>query len=527
MPSPVRVPSNAIRRSVTGRSRHGMHRTREVLLAIAVLLLVPALALAHGALRSSTPAKGAHLTAVPQSLQLTFNEAAILAFSAIELRGPDGQPVALGALANAAGDANTLVARITGPISAGGAYKVVWRMAGPDGHPVRGEFEFVIAPGASGLAIAGAQAGGGEPGATIPAPGQAPTPMTHHNPVSTPSGGAFDAESPAYVAIRWLQFTALLLVIGAVAFRYAVLHFLRDRHPADSTLALGTRSGAATVGLWGAGTLALTAILRLYAQSYALHGAATAADPSLIGSMLIRTLWGWGWLLQLAGVALALVGFLRARRDTGGWALAALGAVALSMTPALSGHAAAVPRIAALTIAADTLHVVGAGGWLGSLLVLVGIGVPVALRLAENDRGPAVADLVNAFSPTALIFAGLAGATGLFSAWMHLGSVSALWQTDYGRTLLVKLAILSLVAGTGAYNWLKVRPALGDVEGGRRIRRSGSVELAVGVVVLLVTAVLVATPTGKEMDMQAREQPSAPAAAPAPAAVRTSSATVR
>lgn len=499
---------------------------REVLLAIAVLLLVPALALAHGALRSSTPAKGAHLAEVPRTLRLTFNEAPALAFSAIELRGPDGQRIALGAIASAERDPKTLVVPVTGPISVGGAYKVLWRIAGADGHPVRGEFEFVIAPGASGLGAAGAVAGGGEPGAGVPAPGQPALATTPHDPTSMPMGGTFDAESPAYVAIRWLQFTALLLVIGAVAFRYAVLHVLRGRHPADSPLATGARRGAARVGLWGAATLALTAVLRLYAQSYAFHGASDALDLSLVGTMLVRTLWGWGWLLQLVGVVVALVGFRQAGRGAGGWGLAALGAVALAMTPALSGHAASVPDIPVVSIASDTLHVLGAGGWLGSLLVLVGIGVPVALRLAERERGPAVADLVNAFSPTALIFAGLVGATGLFAAWMHLGSISALWQTDYGRTLLVKLAVLSVVAGTGAYNWLKVRPALGDVEGGRRIRRSGAVELAVGVIVLLVTAVLVATPTGKEMQMQAREQPADPAVTTTPAP-RTSAAATR
>jgi putative copper export protein/methionine-rich copper-binding protein CopC len=511
-----------------------MRRTREVLLAIAVLLLVPALAVAHGALRSSTPAKGAHLAEVPRTLRLTFNEAPALSFSRIELRGPDAQPIALGAIASAEGDAKTLVVPVTGPISVGGAYTVLWQIAGADGHPVRGEFQFVIAPGAAGLASATAPAGaasgtpsGGEPGAAVTAPGQPAPPMTHHDPTSMPTGGAFDAESPAYVAIRWLQFTALLLVIGAVAFRFAVLRFLRERHPADSALATNARIGAARVGLWGAAALALTAVLRLYAQSYAFHGASGALDPSLVGTMLARTLWGWGWLLQVVGVVLALVGFLQARRGAGGWAVAAAGTLLLSMTPALSGHAAAVPGITVVSIAADTLHVIGAGGWLGSLLVLVGIGVPVALRLAEQDRGPAIADLVNAFSPTALIFAGLAGATGLFAAWTHLGSVSALWQTDYGRTLLVKLAVLSVVAGTGAYNWLKVRPALGDVEGGRRIRRSGSVELAVGVVVLLVTAVLVATPTGKEMDMQAHEQmPDSTGVVPAPQA-RTSSTVAR
>lgn len=491
--------------AATTGSTCGVHLIHKAVLVALMLVIAPAIAFAHGALRSSTPAKGAHLAAVPRTLRLTFNEPAVLAFSAIELRGPDGQRIALGKLANATGDQTTLVVPIIGPVTTGGAYKVLWRMAGPDGHPVRGEFEFVIAPGAAGLAATSGATSGGEPGAIVPAPGQ-PAPMAHDNPLSTPIGGTFDAESPAYVAIRWLQFTALLLVIGAVAFRYAVLRFLRERHPAQSPLSTGVRSGAAIVGLVGATTLVLTATLRLYAQSYALHGPASALDLPLVGSMLLRTPWGWGWLLQVIGVILAVAGFVRARRGDRGWALAAVGVVALAATPALSGHAAAVPDIAALTIIADTLHVIGAGGWLGSLLVVIVIGVPVALRLSEPERGPAVADLVNAFSPTALIFAGLAGLTGVFAAWIHLGSVGALWQTDYGQTLLVKLAVLSIVAGTGAYNWLRVRPALGDIEGGRRIRRSGTVELAVGVVVLIVTAVLVATPTGKEARMQAEMQ---------------------
>ena len=117
------------------------------------------------------------------------------------------------------------------------------------------------------------------------------------------------------------------------------------------------------------------------------------------------------------------------------------------------------------------------------------------MRLAEDDRGPAVADLIHAFSPTALAFAGISATTGVFAAWLHLGDVSALWQTDYGRTLLVKLAILSLVAGTGAYNWLRVKPTLGTATSVTRIRRSARIELVVGAFVVIVTSVLVATPT--------------------------------
>jgi putative copper export protein len=131
--------------------------------------------------------------------------------------------------------------------------------------------------------------------------------------------------------------------------------------------------------------------------------------------------------------------------------------------------------------------------------MLLVIGIPAALRLEEAARGRAVADFVNAFSPTALVFAGLAASTGVFAAWLHLGTIPALWQTAYGQTLLVKLGILSVVAGTGAYNWLRVKPSLGDIEGAVRIRRSATVELAVGVLVLAVTAVLVAKPTAMDV----------------------------
>ena len=105
---------------------------------------------------------------------------------------------------------------------------------------------------------------------------------------------------------------------------------------------------------------------------------------------------------------------------------------------------------------------------------------------------------MNAFSPTALAFAGVTATTGVFAAWLHLERVSALWETAYGRTLLIKLAVLSIVAATGAYNWLRVRPALGDLEGATRVRRSAMVELGVGLLVLAVTAVLVAMPTAAD-----------------------------
>ena len=123
------------------------------------------------------------------------------------------------------------------------------------------------------------------------------------------------------------------------------------------------------------------------------------------------------------------------------------------------------------------------------------------MRMEHGARGAAVARLVHAFHPAALAFAGLAVVTAVLAGWLHVGLGSALWESAYGRTLLIKLAILSVVVATCAYNWLRVKPALCDDIGVRRVRRSAAVGIAVALLVLVVTAVLVATPPPTEMPM--------------------------
>lgn len=452
------------------------------------------------------PADNSHLSVAPRELRLTFTEASELSFTRVELFGPDSQMVALGPIMYGDGDARrVVVASIRGALHVG-TYTVVWQIVGADGHPVRGRYSFMIMPGASGIAdlsAAGvAPRSSAEAGAGITAPGQAPPPAAHHQLTLAADEAHFGAESPLYVAIRWWTFTALVMAIGAVAFQLVVLGRLRRMRESASPFLLTATSRTASLGVLAVIALALAGPLRLYAQSYSLHGAGSAYDPALILMMLGRTVWGWGWTLQFVGVAVAFAGFLMARRGLrSGWAIATIGVVALAFTPALSGHAVAVPRLTLLAVLADGLHVIGAGGWLGSLLFVVAVGIPASRQLPKGERGAGVADLVNAFSPAALAFAAIVAVTGVFSAWLHLDAVSALWQSDYGRTLLIKLAVLSVVAATAAYNWLRVKPALGSNEGGVDIRRSATVELAIGALVIAVTALLVATPTPVERTM--------------------------
>ena len=461
---------------------------RAVAVSLLGMLALPSRALSHDGVQRSVPAKDSHLSVAPRSLRLTFGSAPNLAFVRVQLVGPNDGTVVLGPLT--LDSVRTVVTDVIGPLSAG-AYTVRWQVTGADGHPVRGEFKFMIAPGAAGLGVV--HAGHGETRDSV----ADDAPAAHHDPATMPTGPGFDAQSPGYVVIRWATFTSVLALVGALAFLFVVMPLVHKRTPSARAESLASRAAprAASLGMFAALSLIVAAVARLAAQSYAMHGASDAASMPLISGMLTQTVWGWGWLAQGVAAVTALIAFTRARRGAhGAWPAAASAGALVAFTLPLSGHALAVDRWVPLAIAADGLHVIGAAGWLGGLLALLVVGMPSAMSLGSADRGPAVADLVNAFSPAALIFAGLAAMTGVFAAWLHLGGLAALWSSQYGQALLWKLGLLALVAATGAYNWQRVRPALGSTEAAALLRKSATVEIAIGLLVIAVTAVLVATP---------------------------------
>lgn len=98
-------------------------------------------------------------------------------------------------------------------------------------------------------------------------------------------------------------------------------------------------------------------------------------------------------------------------------------------------------------------------------------------------------------SVVALVSAGVA------SGYLEVRSWSALWETTYGRLLLAKIALLVPLLALGAFNnrVSVARLRTGDIgPGGRRtFVRAVATELVLMVVVLGVTAALVAEPPAK------------------------------
>jgi copper transport protein len=470
---------------------------RSLLCALSALLLLaawPAPALAHAHLQRATPAAGARLTAVPRELVLTFSEPPTLGMSALRLLGPDSTAIALGTLGHSGG-ARTLSAAITGRLVAG-KYTVVWQTAGDDGHVQHGSYTFVVAEGAEGLAVAAATDTIGRDSTLGPTTG-ASAPAARDSVAAPLEPNGFDVSSPAYVAIRWLQFASLLVLIGAVAFRWWILPRV------GVTVAEPTRRelsyGAAGAGLWGAWFLAVSALARLAAQLATMSTSATARLVSLSG-MMLGTPWGHGWLLEIVALAFVVAGLRAVRREATlvlPWRITAAATVALAFVPALSGHAIADRAFAPFTVLFDGAHVLAAGMWLGTLLVMLVIGVPVALRAASGGRTESLATMVNAFSPLALASAGVLVFSGIVAARVHVASWAAFTATAYGRTLLIKLAVVALLVLVGMFNWRRVRPALAssDERASERLRHSATFELVLAALVLAVTAVLVALPT--------------------------------
>ena len=332
----------------------------------------------------------------------------------------------------------------------------------------------------------------------------------------------FDAESSLYVLIRFVQYVGLLLLIGVVTGDRLLARTptLRAFVSANGVFVDEARRRARHLGVVGLGIIAISMGLRLIAQAYAVNGGeGPVADAfPMLAILLQETLWGRAWWLQLAATGVSAIGLTcamlaasesgaastrrwRARARAAAMPVATTATLVMAFTPALASHAMSSPGFAIGAIIADGLHVIGAGGWLGTLAVLIVAAFPATRALGAGARGAAIAVLVRAFSPVALGFATMVVLTGTFAAWLHLRSFQALWHTPYGSVLLWKLAALSLVFGTGAYNWRRVLPTLGSDGAAARLGRSARAEVTIAVVVVVITAVLVATPTARMATM--------------------------
>ncbi|MFD5266923.1 copper resistance CopC/CopD family protein [Streptomyces sp. NPDC058335] len=356
---------------------------------------------AHAALRGADPADGAVLKTAPRSITLTFTESVGLIDDTFRVFDPGNGRVETGEAQHVDGRSDT--ARVTLPANLGtGTFTVAWRVVSADSHPIAGAFTFSI----------------GAPSPTL---------------ATVPSG---PVEDPAVAGLhklgRYLAYGAAALLVGTAAF--VALCRPPDVRPLRGLLVAG----------WWTFTASTVLLLLLRAPYETGAGPAQALDPS----GLTRTLSGRpgialaARLLLLAAAAILLLrqrGRARPTRATlvTGTALA----VGLALTWAAAEHASAGIQVPA-AMASSVLHLLAMAVWLGGLAAL--------LTLLRHGTLPAA--VAARFSRLATISVTVLAVTGVYQAWRGLGTLDALTDTTYGRTLLAKLVAVGLLLLAGAWS---------------------------------------------------------------------------
>lgn len=122
-----------------------MRRLASLLLALGMVVALPAAAAAHDVLEKTTPSEGSVLERLPGSVTLTFSEEPLAVGLQVVVTGPSGS-VGEGAPTVSGRE----VTQAISPTAPGGDYVVGYRVTSADGHPITGSFGFYARVGLDG-----------------------------------------------------------------------------------------------------------------------------------------------------------------------------------------------------------------------------------------------------------------------------------------------------------------------------------------------------------------------------------------
>jgi len=410
------------------------------LLALAALVM-PGQSLAHANLKQASPGTQSRVDAVPTEIVLRFDQAVTTTPSAISVVSSEGRPVS-GPSVPADGG-RTVRAALTN-VRDGEAYTVRWRATSNDGHTASGVFTFGV--------------------------GVKPPPPTE----------AYGATGPTWTddAARWAYVVSLSLLLGTLGFRLLVLRGQALPQRLSNRLYLVSAAG----GL---------ASLNVGIAAFVMRAADALQLPFVdllygdLSPMATKTRFGIAFIAMTLGFALVTALVLVAwifDVERLLWAAFAIG-LGFATGLSLAGHQGVEPNSTWATGLADWLHLVAATLWVGGIVALAGLVWPLAPELRRAA--------FLSFSRLATVLVAVLLLAGTYISIERLPTVADLWETGYGQTLLVKLAVVAVALAWGAAHHFLVRPRIDRGEAPSRLRRSLAGESVVAMAVLLVAAVLV------------------------------------
>ncbi len=420
-----------------------------VLTCLTTALLWSPCAHAHAALVSSEPAQGSTLETMPETFALRFNEpVSPLVF---KLLAPNGSALPLDEVRQQ--DENLIVA--VPDLQTHGSYVLSWRVVSADGHPVGGSLLFAFGTASEPAVMASQDA-------------------TQEN----------QTRKMALWVVRVLVYLGLFLGVGSAVFRAFLV---------PSPVGVGNVGGRATGSNWLLlGAVATLLSVYLFGVD-ALDAPLSAWDQGAVWQAAWSSTVGLAAMLIWGALACA---WLSKRLHSPGtvWRrlIVAAALLMLGLALASSGHASlATPQW--LARPAVWLHGIAIALWIGSLLPLGSSLRPQALN---SDLLP-----LRRFSQVIpWVVAGLL-ISGVILAWLQLGRLQALWVTEYGQVLLLKLGLVLVLLGMGAlnrYRW--TQPTLhGDVVARHRLRRVTGLEVGIAILILSTAALWRFTPPPRSL----------------------------
>ena len=211
-----------------------------------------------------------------------------------------------------------------------------------------------------------------------------------------------------------------------------------------------------------------------------VHG---ALDPDMLGFMWDSSI-GDGTLLRTIGVMIAILVLISPFKLKSvvlnhylKQSILVSSLFLLAYTFTFIGH---VSELGVLEKVLLMLHVLVMAWWFGALFPLK--------QACQEQNYEKLYTLMDKFGRQAHTAVSLLLVAGLWLAFQLVGSLAALISSNYGQTLLLKLALVTSILGIAAKHKLKFVPQLKNNDGREALSKSISLEMVVAFAILSVTA---------------------------------------
>lgn len=380
----------------------------------------------HAFLTSSNPVASQSLSSPPGKMEAFFSEPVDIKYSQVKVLDPNGKEVDNKDIRHIDGDQSSL--SVTLPRLEDGVYTVTTNvLSQTDGHVTKSAFVFAVGQ------------------ATIPS-----------NLSSTTS-----ESSILYIPEAIARFPTLVGQVIIVGGAFSVLWLWRPFSKIQwlSVILLETRKNIdkrlVSLFLVGSIILVLSDFAIVVFQASAISATLLDVLTTRFGMVLVARIF-----LSLTLLGVSLFEFHRFRNSstvlskgemTG---IISLG-ITLLLTTSLIGHGAANNQFSSIAI--DFVHNLTASIWIGGVIFLAFVLIPKLKgehSINEYTKIAFLTILIPRFSTSVIVVLGFIVVTGPFLLYILENRFDLLISSLYGKTIIVKLTLATIMLALGAYNQL-------------------------------------------------------------------------